>query len=326
MVELRHNLIELYSVLLSSGVVLEVATHPKPGNVHRFRDFPDTRFEDFLLTGLVFVGLIRRSILRGVRISKKGPPQGKPVIGDLIYSAVAESKTIHGGGNTCLGTALLLMPLGLSLGYSIALHGGDDLDETRLLASVPHLIDRYSSVGDAVYFYRAVRAASPSYVRPSDDTGIYPNVWDPQFEQKLESLGARLADVLRHSARFDVVSREVVEGYKEAFIASRFLEERLETHGDWNRAVIEAFLLVLSRNTDTVIALKHGRSKALEASRRAAELLKEFLRDSPKAFERLSNLDEEWGKEGVNPGSSADITAAAVSLYALRKKRNLLKP
>jgi len=146
------------------------------------------------------------------------------------------------------------------------------------------LIDRYSSTEVAVYFYRAVRAASPSYVKPSDDTGIYPNVWDSQFRQKLKLLGTRLIDILRHSARFDVASREVVEGYKEAFNASRFLEERLETHGDWNRSVIEALLLVLSRNTDTVIALKHGHSKALEASRRAAELLEEFLNDSPKAF------------------------------------------
>jgi len=326
MVELRRDLVELYSVLLSSGVVLEVAAHPKPGNVHRLRDFPDARFEDFLLTGLVFVGLIRRSILRGARILKRGPPPGKPIIGDLIYSAVAGSKAIHGGGNTCLGTALLLMPLGLSLGYSIASHGGEDLDQAMLLSSVPHLLDRYSSAEDAVYFYRAVRAASPSYVKPSDYTGVYPNVWDPQFRQKLESLGARLIDVLRHSARFDVVSREVVEGYKETFNASRFLEERLEMHGDWNRAVIEAFLLVLSRNTDTVIALKHGRGKALEASRRAAELLEEFLRDSPKAFEHLSGLDEEWGKEGANSGSSADITAVAISLYALRKRRGLLRP
>ncbi len=32
---------------------LEVSGYPKPGNVHRTRDFEDMEFEDFIISGIV---------------------------------------------------------------------------------------------------------------------------------------------------------------------------------------------------------------------------------------------------------------------------------
>lgn len=48
--------------------ILEVSGYPKPGNVHRTKDFDDMCFEDFLISGIV--------------------------IGDVMYEAAKRSKNV----------------------------------------------------------------------------------------------------------------------------------------------------------------------------------------------------------------------------------------
>ena len=50
--------------------VLEVSGHPKPGNVHRTRDFPDMVFEDFLISGVVIGDIMKKAAELGL---KHGP-------------------------------------------------------------------------------------------------------------------------------------------------------------------------------------------------------------------------------------------------------------
>ena len=40
---------------------LEVSGYPKPGNVHRTRDYDDMVFEDFIISGIVIGDAIREA-------------------------------------------------------------------------------------------------------------------------------------------------------------------------------------------------------------------------------------------------------------------------
>lgn len=40
---------------------LEVSGYPKPGNVHRTRDFEDMEFEDFVISGIVIGDTIEKA-------------------------------------------------------------------------------------------------------------------------------------------------------------------------------------------------------------------------------------------------------------------------
>ena len=51
--------------------VLEVSGHPKPGNVHRTRDFPDMVFEDFLISGVVIGDTMKKAAKRGNKYDSK---------------------------------------------------------------------------------------------------------------------------------------------------------------------------------------------------------------------------------------------------------------
>src|SRR5438067_1134724 len=109
------------------------ATARKPGNVHRYRDFEDATYADFLLSAAAIAPVLAGAPRRG--------------IGASILEAVRATRRVI-GSNTNLGIVLLLAPLA-------AVHEGDDLRAglTRLLAEL--------DVEDARLVYEAIRLARP---------------------------------------------------------------------------------------------------------------------------------------------------------------------
>src|SRR5262245_61656852 len=75
--------------------ILEV-TARKPGNVHRYADFADTTYLDFLLSAAAIAPVMDRA-------------PGRPV-GETVLEAVTATRRVT-GTNTNLGISLLLAPL-----------------------------------------------------------------------------------------------------------------------------------------------------------------------------------------------------------------------
>jgi len=314
-----------YAEMLALGIVLEASAYPKPGNVHRLRDFADTLYEDFAVSAVVAVEPLYRGIARGYRY-RDNLVFLKRVYGDIIYDLVLLSMRTSGGGNTCLGTAILLTPIAVSLGCELA-SKKDTVDSRLLLANAAKRLEKFSTPIDTVYLYRAVRVASPSYIKDTDSTGEYPSVWSRNYRELILSKGARLWDILRFSSSFDMVAREVVEGYPRVIDSVGYIEKRLGYHGSWNRAVVEAYLHRLSTEPDTLVIRKHGYATARYVQKRAAETIDECLGSSgsDRCLERVWELDRELAHMGVNPGSTADIIAVAISVYALKRREAILR-
>ena len=62
----RDEIGDYVSRCASLAALLEVSAYPKPGNVHRTRDLPDTRFEHFLAGGVAIGPDMRELAMRGV--------------------------------------------------------------------------------------------------------------------------------------------------------------------------------------------------------------------------------------------------------------------
>jgi len=308
------------SILLSIGPILEATAYPKPGNVHRLRDFPDTRFEDFMVSGLVFVPFMAKCIRRGIR-----GKYGKVVIGDIIYGIVRNSMEIHGGGNTCLGTATLLSPIALSIGYYLGRSKNLRLNISMIVKKASSLVREYSTVLDAIYFYKAIRFIKPSYLSRRDKTGNLPNVFTKDYAKKLMKNNVRLWDILIASSKFDLVCSEVVNAYSITLKAMEFLKEKLRKGIDWNYVVVDTFLYVLSNTMDTLVVRKHGVEAMKYVSMKAHEILSLGGSSNPKGFKLLKELDKELSTKKINPGASADIVATSISLYALTKGEKIIR-
>lgn len=310
------------SHLLASSIALEVAGYPKPGNVHRLRDFSDTLFEDFLVTAIIAEHYVFKAVMRGCKLARGSSL--RTLVGDLIRNTIVESKRISGGGNTCLGSALLLYPLALASGYTLCRSGGA-LEATIIAECARNLIYEYSTVLDSIYFYSAIRAASPSYIKKSDVIEGLPSVWDEKYREKLLAGNYRLWDVLIYSSGSDIVCREVIEKYTRSLRNALFLRERLKTHGNWNLALVETYLYQLGKDVDTLIARKHGLHIAVEVSEKAREVLNSCLVSREKCLDTVWAFDRELAERGINPGSSADIVVSTIALYVIQKRSSVLR-
>ena len=105
---------------------------------------------------------------------------------------------------------------------------------------------------------------------------------------------------MQHSAPNDMVAREWLNG----FILTRRGADLLHHIGPGREAIVEMFLTLLATEPDTFVIKKHGRAVAEEVLRKAREVL-----DGKKVLE---TLDAEFIAAGINPGSLADITIAAI--------------
>ncbi len=305
-------------MLLSSGIGLEVSAYPKPGNVHRLVDHEDTWFEDFIITSNVFTYWLYRGAVRGYY-----KRYNRYTIGDLVYHIVKDSMLITGGGNTCLGSSLLLTPLSLSIGELLSER--NEIDINDLVRMACSIVEKYSTVYDTIMFYKAIRKASPSYIKVTDETHYYPNVWSPSYQEEILRGNISLWRILKYSSRTDIVAGEVVNCYKASIDAMKFLSNRLAYHRAWNRAIVETYLYLLSKTRDTVITRKYGLDLAENVMELAKYILDKVIVAGKEWINIVMDFDRKLQSMNFNPGSIADLTASAISLYSLWRKRSILR-
>ncbi|PHQ44864.1 triphosphoribosyl-dephospho-CoA synthase [Halorubrum sp. C3] len=300
------------------ALLLEVAGTPKPGNVDRRRDLDDLRFEAFL-GGAVGA---RPGLERAARAADPGAPS----VGDAFVRAV-EGMAARAGTNTQFGCLLLLVPL---------VRAAADPDR-ELSPDALDAVCRATSVDDAVAFYRAFEAVDVAVDDPppgADDLDVRRG---SDAEAALRERGATLRDVLALSVDptdsdrvADRNAAEWTEGFPRTFRAAEWI---LTDEGSLADRAARAFLGLLAAEPDTLVASTLGAEAAREASERAAALLG-VDSEGPGGvgdvdavptgtvhgadLDAAESLAERFISEGINPGTTADLTCAAL-FVALRR-------
>jgi triphosphoribosyl-dephospho-CoA synthase len=251
------------------------ATARKPGNVHRFRDFDDAHYLDFLLSAAAIAEPL-------------GWATTTPLGGTVLRSVEATRRLVR--TNTNLGMILLLTPLA-------AVPIGQDLREgvERVLAA--------TTKEDAALVYRAIRMARP---------GGLGNVGDQDVRDEPT---VTLLEAMRLAADRDLVARQYATGYADVFDhALPSLREAIGQGWPLETSIIFAYLTFLAQTPDTLIARKLGESTALEASTRARVVLDAGWPDTPLGSEALASFDDWLRADGHarNPGATADLITAAL--------------
>ncbi len=251
------------------------ATARKPGNVHRFRDFDDVHFLDFLLSSAAIAGAM-----------DDAPGLG---VGRTIIRSVEATRRVV-ATNTNLGMILLLAPLA-------AVPIGSDLRE-----GVKTILEG-TTIEDASLVYRAIRLARPGGLGKAEDqdVGDEPTV--------------TLREAMALAADRDLVARQYALGFADLFDrALPTLRDAIGRGWPVETAIVAAYLGFLAHRPDTLIARKRGAAVALEASRRAADVLKAGWPDSAEGIKVLDAFDAWLRLDGHarNPGATADLITAAL--------------
>jgi len=257
------------------ALLLEVAGTPKPGNVDRGRDLADLRFEQFL-AGAV-------GAREGLEAAADGP------IGDAFETAVAGMADAS-GTNTQFGCLLLLTPL-----VRAASRG----DLTR--EGVANVVAA-TTVADAAAFYRAFEHADVAVPDPPEGADALDVRRGADAVPELRERGLSLRDVMELSADRDANASEWVAGFPRVFRAAARIEAGSGPVAD---RVAAAFRSLLAEEPDTLVVTERGADVAAEVQERALGL-------QAADREEVDAFAEELVERGVNPGTTADLTAAAV--------------
>lgn len=260
------------------------ACAPKPGNVNRLHDFSDASLQDFLISAIAIGPALESAAEAGV--------------GRAVRQGIEDTRRWT-KSNTNLGLLLLLTPL-VKACLSVP-SAGDVAGVRRSLIAILNSL----TVEDARLAYEAVRMAQPGGMGrvPHADVSEEPNV--------------TLLQAMELARDRDAVAREYVTGFEITFETGLpALREARSLGADLSLAVVQTFLVVLSRVPDTLISRKRGSEIAFRISRQAGEILSlggVFTSEGRKA---LAEMDASLRDEAhtLNPGTTADLTAAAVFL------------
>ncbi|WP_409348382.1 triphosphoribosyl-dephospho-CoA synthase [Natronorarus salvus] len=263
------------------ALLLEVAGTPKPGNVDRRRDLPALRFEHFL-AGAVGAG-------GGLRLAEGGEPVGTAF--ERAIAGMAEQD----GGNTQFGCLLLLVPLVRAASVG------------RLSPEGVREVTEATTVEDSVEFYRAFEHVDVSVGDPPDGADALDARHGSAAASTLRERELTLLDVMSLSAEpreghpGDANAREWVEDFPRTFAAAEGL---LADEGPVTDRAARTFLSLLAEAPDTLVAVDRGLDVAHEVMERADTVAGDL--------EAAESLAEEFVVRGINPGTTADLTCAAL--------------
>jgi len=298
----------------SLAALLEVSAYPKPGNVHRTRDIPGTRFEHFLTGGVAMGPAMRRLALHGYDASSGIIPWNEIGIGGSVLDAVKESMSWQSGGNVNLGIVLLFSPISAAGGATLQSDGKIELDKLRKKLGE---VTRYTTAEDAVNVYRAIGLSmKPETLGSADEL----DVSDNESQQQILEQGTTLLEVFELCAGRDSICDEWFTDFEITFeTGAAYLDGALKRTGDINSAVVDTYLHVLSGRPDSLIVRKSGLEKARYVSEQARKVLEEGGSSSISGMELVRSLDEELHAAGglLNPGTTADLTAASIFVSLL---------
>ena len=300
------------SKCLELAILFEVSA-TKPGNVNFTVGFEGTRVEHFLASAVVAGPSFEEAARRGIAVEDKKLRVNDVGMGEIIKNCVVDIEAWQKGGNTLLGTVILLVPIAVAAGMTPTKENFD-FEFSRLRENLKLAVES-TTAEDAVHLYEAVDVAKPSGLNKAPDLDVN----DPSSKERILRENVSLYQVFKIAAGYDDVCAEWVNNYPITFeLAYPYLMKQLKNR-DLNTAIMHTFLKVLSEHPDTFIARKVGFEKAREISLNAKKVLELGGVETSEGRKGILEFDRKLRESGnlLNPGTTADLTAAALALCTL---------
>lgn len=284
---------ERIAQLAVAAMLIELSSDPKPGNVDRCHDFSDIGFRHFVVSAVSAYPIFRKAA------------SGQEGIGQLLLEGVRAWRDWDITTNTHFGSLVLMLPLAAAAGKAasnVADRAGD------LRTELTEVLEK-TTVVDAADFYSAFALAG-ARVEDVEDFSLK----DPDAAARLKEQGKTLLDLMHLSKGHDLIAREWSTNYERSFHLADLIEENVSEYGQ-NDGVVRTYLTALAELPDSLVQAKFGLDKADEVS----VMARRALEDETLASAR--DMDRELLAEDVNPGSTADLIAAALFISLLKGLR-----
>ncbi|WNY27257.1 triphosphoribosyl-dephospho-CoA synthase [Methanolapillus ohkumae] len=316
----RQKPAEDIAVSASLAMALEASAYPKPGNVHRLKDFKNTNYEHFLASAIASAPVFIRAASGGEKL------------GNLLEEAVQKSERRQSGGNTHFGTFLLLLPLSMAAGIENDAKikkdagGNQDFNKTKQIVPIAFEICKKTDSEDAFYFYSAFEKLNIPAKTKISGTDMNFDLADPESKNRILAQKTGLFELMESAASRDLIAKEWVSGFeKTKWFAKRLMENHafFLTHPEKqfknaiNSSIVYTFLEMMASVSDTFIETKIDSNAADKIREEARGILNRFPeneKDLQQLIPFIHSFDDKLHEKRANPGSLADIAAAGIFL------------
>jgi len=200
-------------------------------------------------------------------------------LGARILDAVTATRAAV-GCNTNLGIVLLCAPIAMAAQVGGALRPA----LARVIAG--------ADIADAQATFRAIALAAPAGLGSAPVHDVHAPATAP------------LAEAMASAAERDMIARQYATDYADIFDAGLPAYRAARRDGAADAAVTELYLFWLARHPDSHVARKQGRARAVA--------LQLAARGVARSRSALLAWDAALKAEGINPGTSADLTVATI--------------
>jgi triphosphoribosyl-dephospho-CoA synthase len=279
--EMRNK--NLGKIVLSS--FLTEVNALKPGNVSRYAGGHGMTIEDFVLSAELV-----SPILCSQKLS----------LGERVLQSIKITRE-KAGCNTNLGMVLLFAPI------IMAAEKTRTNSDIALQNNLKILLEAVNKT-DSRLIFQAIREASPGGLGHSDkfDVNSLPD--------------CSLQEAMTVAQERDFIAKQYVTGFSDIFMTGLACIKEFTSR--WNRvewATVACYLTFLAGFADSHVVRKFGNQVAEQTRIKAIAVVKQFKQHTnpDNAVTALLEFDRELKNLNINPGTSADLTAASVLVYEL---------
>ncbi len=259
---------------------------PKPGNVNSISDGHNMQVEDFIKSAHAIAPALTT-------------PEAS--VGQRILYAIQATRDVV-DCNTNLGIVLLLAPL------CAAIEQCNTLESLRDTLSC---VLKTLTIDDAKYCFEAIQLAEAGGLGKvaEHDINSTPTV--------------TLLEAMEQAKSRDSIAAQYLNNYQEIFEVGLInLTSAINSGESIEWATTFAYLSLLSDSYDTLICRKQGGKTAQTISYKAQQFVSRVNKNKllSSFSTELSVWDKELKRNAINPGTTADLTAATLFLHALSSK------
>ncbi|CAG7857215.1 hypothetical protein MCAMS1_01960 [biofilm metagenome] len=258
----------------------------KPGNVSVYAEGHDMTVADFRLSA---------------RVSAAPLCNPTYTLGEKIYYAVQETRAAV-GCNTNLGVILLCAPF---------FQGIDFINQGKSIQQAVSLVLTATTVADADWVFKAITLAAPGGLGKSDEQDVH------------QAATVTLTQAMQLASDKDRIARQYATSYKDIFdFAVLRYNSWLSRWRDLNWAAVFVYAELLGQFPDSHIERKYGNKYTEWVAARMRQFVEEFggATDPKQSMQTLYCLDTEFKSNGVNPGTTADMTVATILAVLIEER------
>ncbi|MFX1496442.1 MAG: triphosphoribosyl-dephospho-CoA synthase [Promethearchaeota archaeon] len=306
--EIKIRSINDITTCINLASSLEIGGWPKPGNVHRTKNFNKTRYEHFLSGIAAIQPIFRRFCIRIVNKTNDNVQNYSFVeLGKFFKVAVKAMMKWQSGGNILLGHILILAPLSAAVCICKKLNKFSLKDFKTILQN----IIRDSTVKDTVNLYQAIKLCRPGGLGKIAKYDLTEN----NSISEIQKDNITLKEIFQLSRDYDLISSEYTTGFQIILNEGLpYFMEHFNKHNDINVAIVNTYLNFLSNHPDTLIIRKSGRGAAYFVSQAASKVVHQGGISTKKGLRLAIKLDNKLhkAKGKLNPGTTADLIAGVI--------------